>query len=278
MKRLTLMLFVFFDFIAGAQTPDMAKVYFEFDKYDLSNAAQKTLDSLVVLTKATNAPAKFSITGHCDNRGTNPYNDILADKRAKVVQQYLIGKGVSAENFVLVRSAGETEPLNQNITDEERQLNRRVTIAVFKDKAESTSDTKTIKDMIVDSTITTGSNIILQNINFYGGSHEFLPESEPMLKELLEAMIAYPSLVIRIEGHICCEESEIDGTDISTGLRNLSSTRANAVRQYLINNAIDAKRLSSIGYGHSRPLFPYPEQNDEERRLNRRVEVKILAK
>jgi outer membrane protein OmpA-like peptidoglycan-associated protein len=54
--------------------------------------------------------------------------------------------------------------------------------------------------------------------------------------------------------------------------------RAKAVRDYLIANGIDASRISAAGFGHSRPLYPYPERSNDEMIANRRVEIKILHK
>jgi outer membrane protein OmpA-like peptidoglycan-associated protein len=85
-------------------------------------------------------------------------------------------------------------------------------------------------------------------------------------------------MVIRVEGHICCGPAdEIDGIDLETGLENLSISRSMAVQQFLINKGIEAQRISHAGFGHSRPIYPYPEKNKEEEQANRRVEIVITA-
>src|SRR6185436_18885882 len=105
-----------------------------------------------------------------------------------------------------------------------------------------------------------------------------LPESKPALDELLAAMKTYPKLVIEIEGNICCVEGDEDGIDLETGLKNLSYTRAKAIADWLVYMGIDSNRVSYKGFGHSKPLYPYPERSEEEQKLNRRVEIKIISK
>ena len=91
-------------------------------------------------------------------------------------------------------------------------------------------------------------------------------------------MKQFPKLEIRIEGHICCQPGPNDGINNQTGLPNLSFARAQAINDYLVENGIDQARVKYIGLGHSMPIYPYPEQNEEERTINRRVEIKILGK
>jgi outer membrane protein OmpA-like peptidoglycan-associated protein len=133
-------------------------------------------------------------------------------------------------------------------------------------------------EKLADSATKAGTNIILHNINFVGGMHQFLPESGPILIELLEAMQANPKLIIRVEGHICCQPDKGDGLDAETGINNLSEARAKAVMDYLLANGIESKRISYKGFGHSAPIYPFPEQSEEERIQNRRVEIKIISK
>jgi outer membrane protein OmpA-like peptidoglycan-associated protein len=119
---------------------------------------------------------------------------------------------------------------------------------------------------------------VLQNLNFYGGTHTILPSSLHVLMALLETMKRNPNLVIAVEGHICCTPGTEDGFDIGTQTKNLSENRAREVCLYLAKNGIAQHRLHYKGFGHSQPLYLYPEQNEQERINNRRVEIKILKK
>ncbi|RZK47156.1 MAG: OmpA family protein, partial [Pedobacter sp.] len=54
----------------------------------------------------------------------------------------------------------------------------------------------------------------------------------------------------------------------------LSDDRAKSVREYILSKGIAASRIISQGYGETRPEVP--NDTDENRQLNRRVEFKIL--
>jgi outer membrane protein OmpA-like peptidoglycan-associated protein len=103
-------------------------------------------------------------------------------------------------------------------------------------------------------------------------------ESRPTLNELLAAMKDFPNLVIRVEGHICCQPGNVDGYDFDTRQYNLSAERAKAVMDFLIDNGISSERVSYVGLGHSNPIHPYPEETEEQKTMNRRVEIKIIKK
>ena len=86
-----------------------------------------------------------------------------------------------------------------------------------------------------------------------------------------------PSLVIEIQGHICCIGSG-DGPDFDDNNRNvLSVNRAKAVYEYLVQNGIEKSRLSYAGFGADSKLV-WPENTEAARESNRRVEIKILKK
>jgi outer membrane protein OmpA-like peptidoglycan-associated protein len=70
------------------------------------------------------------ITGHTDSDGTEKYNQTLSEKRAKSVLDYALVQGVSSSRLSIV-GLGETEPIASNETDEGKQLNRRVEIAIY---------------------------------------------------------------------------------------------------------------------------------------------------
>jgi outer membrane protein OmpA-like peptidoglycan-associated protein len=132
-------------------------------------------------------------------------------------------------------------------------------------------------DEIKDSATKVGQNIILRNINFYGGRHAFLPQAYSPLQELLETMQKIPTLEIEIQGHICCIIGEGDGMDIDAGDPYLSVNRARAVYNFLALKGIDKSRMSYKGFGHKYPLIPN-ERTEEDAITNRRVEIKIIKK
>ncbi len=94
-----------------------------------------------------------------------------------------------------------------------------------------------------------------------------LPESQPVLRELLIIMQINPNLKIDIQGHICCQETDV---------RDVAKRRAKAIYRFLQLNGIANSRISYQSFGSSRPIYPLPEKNEEEERANRRVEIEIL--
>ncbi len=253
-------------------------LYFDFNKYNLTGASRAGLDSFLRAEKEYLSGFLFNLNGYCDADGTDNYNDLLSVNRVKAVKKYLLNNGIPPGNIGNTKGHGEKDPLNENNTEEEKKLNRRVEISYYPLLKSNPPGINSLKEKIADSLTTSGTNITLRNINFVGGMHQFLPESQPMLEELLEAMRMYPKLVIRVEGHICCESGTDDGTDLETGIDNLSEARAKAVMDYLLSNGIEVKRVSHKGFGHSVPIYPFPERSEFEKTQNRRVEIKIISK
>ncbi len=245
-------------------------VHFNFNKSNLTNSAKFTLDSFIKTNQSIIANLDIDLSGHCDSLGTEGYNDQLSLRRVAAVENYLVKYGVPPESF-LNDGFGERKPVTTNATSFDRSLNRRVEVYFVK-------MSPTLKQQIADSSVVVGTNIVLRNINFYGGRRALLPESRPMLQQLLDALNSFPKLVIRIEGHICCADGPGDGLDTDSGIENLSEIRAHAIHDYLVAAGIDPKRLSYKGFGHSAPIYAYPEKSEEERMQNRRVEIKIISK
>jgi len=99
-------------------------VKFEFDKSRLTVRADSLLD-LVAASLKKNPDVKVEVVGHCDWVGSEAYNQELSIRRAEAVRDYLISKGVKAENLTF-KGYGETKPMADNKTAEGRALNRRV--------------------------------------------------------------------------------------------------------------------------------------------------------
>lgn len=106
---------------------------------------------------------------------------------------------------------------------------------------------------------------VVYGIYFDFNSDKIKPESEPVLKEIAEAMKDNPDWKLTVDGHT-------DGIGGDAANLDLSKRRAAAVKQALTARfAIGAERLETNGYGKSRPI----DRNDtlEGRARNRRVEL-----
>jgi outer membrane protein OmpA-like peptidoglycan-associated protein len=268
-------------FIAKAQTRETLVIYFDFDRHNLTPGSIMQIDSLIKVQQARDIRiTKIELSGHCDFIGSDGYNDSLSAQRVNTVKEAIQALNIIKPELVTAAAYGEKKPANVNRTDDARRLNRRVEIVLTTELAETMAREEpiSIKEWIADTVKSAGVNFVLKNINFYGGMHRLLPESQPMLTELVDAMKTYPALVIEIQGHICCEPRPGDGMDLETGVYNLSTARAKAIYDHLAENGIQTSRLSYKGFGHSQPLYPFPEQSEEERSGNRRVEIKIISK
>ncbi len=267
-------------------------VYFSSNQSTISTIEQTKI--LYNIQPNISVIQNIIVLGHTDQIGSEKYNQQLSNKRAKNVQQFLIANGINANLITIVEGKGETELLTNLADAKSKQLNRRVTIQLNytvepdedviitpkqpekteeKDKKNTnTTLTTTIKDTATKQ----GDNLVLKNINFIGGRHIFLEESFVALQELYEAMNEISTLKIDIQGHICCQETNEDGTDLDTGTKDLSVRRAKAVYDFLIGKGINKDRMSFRGFARRNPLVE--ETSEENRRLNRRVEIKILSK
>ena len=77
------------------------KVFFGFDRYDLSADAVHRLDQQIEWLDRYSG-VDIVIGGHADNRGTREYNLALSARRAHSVRDYLIGLGISADRITVV--------------------------------------------------------------------------------------------------------------------------------------------------------------------------------
>ena len=70
----------------------------------------------------------FEIDGHTDSDGSDEYNQVLSEKRANSVKNFLVSQGVTAE--ITTKGYGESKPVASNDTAEGKQKNRRVEIII----------------------------------------------------------------------------------------------------------------------------------------------------
>ena len=111
------------------------KVYFKFNDVAVPPAVYHTLDSAIHATRISKT-VKIEVSAHTDSRGKAEYNQKLSERRAAVVKQYLMKKGV-ASSRIITHGLGETQLLNQctdgvECTEEQHQLNRRVEVKIVK--------------------------------------------------------------------------------------------------------------------------------------------------
>ncbi|MFC1234487.1 OmpA family protein [Vibrio sp. F74] len=103
----------------------MARVYFDFDKFNLTDESKYILGAVANVVKQN--PSKLILEGHTDNTGSKDYNFALGLKRSEATQIYLLSHEVDSNNLLMV-SKGEGQPIADNKTSIGREKNRRVDI------------------------------------------------------------------------------------------------------------------------------------------------------
>jgi peptidoglycan-associated lipoprotein len=101
---------------------------FEFDKWELTPEARKTLEEVASALKAYPSLGLL-IEGHADERGTAEYNLALGARRAQSAKDYLVGLGIDAGRLDTI-SYGEERPLDPTHNEVAWALNRRAHFAV----------------------------------------------------------------------------------------------------------------------------------------------------
>ena len=287
-------LFFFLLIVSSISAQEQFSVYFDSNKFDLTTKEKQSLNNWVSANKNNKIVA---IHGFTDEVGTSGFNDTLAQKRVDFIFQNVKNQIKIREDFK-TRSFGES--FNQSVNKAE---NRKVTIFYILEKDLPREDEilgikKVIKEeqpkpeivypekLVFENPNGTksefkldrvfmktmgeakpGEKLKIENLNFIINTFAVVNESRGKMYELLLVLQRNPQMKIEIHGHLCC--MPVDRTDLST-------QRAKAIYNFLIQNEIDKNRLSYKGFGSTQPIYPLPEKSEEERAANRRVEILIV--
>jgi outer membrane protein OmpA-like peptidoglycan-associated protein len=118
------------DFGDIKNTVEGISVKFSFKKFDLTPRAYGILDRVVELVRE-DKNIKLIVIGHTCSIGTYEYNQELSERRAENVKEYLIGRGISPDR-ISTEAYGETRPIADNDTEENRKKNRRVQFILYR--------------------------------------------------------------------------------------------------------------------------------------------------
>ncbi|MCX6825921.1 MAG: peptidoglycan-associated lipoprotein Pal [candidate division Zixibacteria bacterium] len=102
---------------------DFNSIYFDFDKYNLVNSAQNTLNANAQVLRE-NPSLIIRIEGNCDERGTVEYNLSLGEKRATAARKYLMDLGI-ADSRLQTISYGKEKPIALGHDETSWAKNRR---------------------------------------------------------------------------------------------------------------------------------------------------------
>jgi outer membrane protein OmpA-like peptidoglycan-associated protein len=292
-KFSTLTTLLFFA-IQMATGQEQFSVYFDTNKFLVTATENQRLDQWI----SENTKVKIiAINGFTDKDGSSELNDSLAQKRVDFIYKTI-------ENKVAIRSDFKSRSFGEaHLQQQDKSKNRRVdvyyilekdlpreneilgikeAIIVEKSKPEIRypdvfqvqNPNGTVSDFTLDiafmqkiTKAKSGEKLQLDNLNFQFNTFAITNESRGKLYELLLVMMQNPKLKIEIQGHICCN---------SSGKETLSTQRAKAIKGFLKSQGIENSRVTYKGFGSTQPLFPLPENNEQERAANRRVEILIV--
>jgi len=109
-------------------------IYFEFDKWGISESELEQLDEVVQIMK-DNPTIIVEAGAHTDSKNLESYNQLLSEKRARSVVKYIISKGIKP-NRIVGKGYGEMKLINHcksfvKCTPEEQQANRRTEFKII---------------------------------------------------------------------------------------------------------------------------------------------------
>ena len=97
--------------------------FFDYDKSDIRPDAQQALMADAAFLQQ-HPNIRFTIEGHCDERGSTEYNLGLGDRRATAAKSFLMQQGVSADRIRTI-SYGKEKPFCTSHDEQCWQQNRR---------------------------------------------------------------------------------------------------------------------------------------------------------
>lgn len=110
--------------------------------------------------------------------------------------------------------------------------------------------------------------LLLKDIYFELNSAEIMESSYDAVNRIVNLMKNNPNLHIELSSH-----TDDQGSDAYNN--RLSQKRGESVKNYIVLRGIAPERIQAIGYGKTRPLVP--NDSEEHRAINRRVECKVLG-
>lgn len=112
-----------------------------------------------------------------------------------------------------------------------------------------------------------GKTFKLNNVLFHRATADLVDSAYVDLDNVYRMMVDNPDIYIELSGHTDNQGNARKNVD-------LSQARVEVVKQYLVNKGISADRINGKGYGGSQPIAS--NRSEETRRLNRRVEFKVI--
>ncbi|MFN2429812.1 MAG: OmpA family protein [Cryomorphaceae bacterium] len=170
-------------------------------------------------------------------------------------------------------------------------VNLDVEFSQLTDTSESNpkpSDFSTLETIEVQSAdesfVEVGDRLVLNKVFFYNNTYALKPEASEELNQLKEFLLANPNIEVEVQGHTANDNPEItpDPTFKGQGKEwnfkgssfELSEKRAEAVKDFLVDNGVSKKRIKTKGFGDTVKRVP-DAKTFEESEKNMRVEILV---
>lgn len=114
--------------VAAACPTSEFVVYFEWDRSNLNQAALETIDAAVNRARQCNVSGVV-VVGHTDTSGSPTYNQGLSERRASVVRDALVARGIGA-GAITTQARGETDLARATRDGVREPLNRRTAVTI----------------------------------------------------------------------------------------------------------------------------------------------------
>jgi outer membrane protein OmpA-like peptidoglycan-associated protein len=268
MKKILLLLPLFFAALLQAQEEVVQSVYFETNKHMIDAKQEQAVINFIRSADSTRIES-IEIFGYTDDIGKEAYNFKLSTNRAASIREALTRNGIKSKIIVTIEGKGRImidDDILENLP-ERRSKNRRVDVVLNLKELPKIElpgfYTSVQKKHIV------GDHIYLENLLFERGSSKLTIKAKTQLDGIAKALQRYKTLQFEIQGHVCCTpQYQKEAIDRETKKRQLSQNRAESVYKYLVFKKIPKSRMTFKGYGNTVPLGKGAE-------YDRRVELVV---
>ncbi len=248
--------------------------------YELKSYRKAPSDRVDIITKyRSHEGAVIGCQLHKENFSVGLSYDLPVSKR--VSNHGAVEVGLALRKLMVPRKASKRKKASEAKNPVTPRTNVRATSDSVKRTPAPKENTPSLSERLKarqDSIIATGvpgqishEQMILEkaslHFNFMFNSSELDVEAREYLDDVATALRDNPELVLDLIGHT-------DNVGSPKFNLRLSIQRAETIRQYLISEGVEAERIKAEGRGLAEPLNG--NATDEERALNRRVEMKIL--
>jgi outer membrane protein OmpA-like peptidoglycan-associated protein len=223
------------------------------DEVRLANERQAAIDAQAVSQSQTDAATRLKNQAQSDTA--------IAQANADKAQADLAANQSASANAI---SSAQADAEQSRIAAQKAQMNEQQAVS---DKAAMRAQlSEQLNKILATRESARGLIISMSDVLFDTGHYSLKPGAREKLAKIAGILISYPGLDIEVGGYT----DNVGGDDMNM---TLSENRANAVRNYLVEQGVVTNSVSSKGYGNTLPVAS--NDNAAGRQENRRVEMVV---